>query len=66
MPEPTFFLSNRFPPVSILRPTETEGAAMAALQSFITDGLFKGQPKTFIEMLKDLAHDADEARDQIV
>jgi hypothetical protein len=66
MPEPTFLLSNRFPPVSILRPTETEGAAMAALQSFITDGLFKGQPQTFFEMLKDLARDADEARDQIV
>jgi hypothetical protein len=66
MPEPTFFLSNKFHHVSILRPTETEGAAMAAVESFVTDGLFKGQAPAFMELLKDLAHDADEARDQIV
>src|SRR5579862_6661348 len=66
MPEPTFFLSNKFHHVSILRPTETEGAAKAALDSFVTDGLFKGQPPAFFEMMNDLAHDADEARDQIV
>jgi hypothetical protein len=28
MPEPTIFLSRKFPIVSIVRPTETEGAAM--------------------------------------
>jgi hypothetical protein len=66
MPEPTFFLSNKFHHISVLRPTETEGAAMAAVQSFVTDGLFKGQVPAFTEMLKDLAHDADAARDQIV
>lgn len=66
MPEPTFFLSNKFHHVSILRPTATEGAAMAAVQSFVDDGLFKGQAPAFIELLRDLAHDADEARDQIV
>ena len=27
MPEPTFFLSRKFPPVSIIRPTETVGVA---------------------------------------
>ena len=66
MPEPTVFLSNKLGHVSILRPTETEGAAMATAVSFIADGLFKGQVPAFTEMLKDLAHDADEARDQIV
>src|SRR5581483_4994080 len=68
MPEPTFFLTNKFHHVSILRPTETEGAAMAAVVSFIDDGLFKGQSPTFVELLKDLARDADAARghDQIV
>jgi hypothetical protein len=66
MPEPTFFLSNKFHHISVLRPTETENAAMAALDSFVTDGLFKGQPPVFMEMLKDLARDADAARDQIV
>jgi hypothetical protein len=66
MPEPTFFLSNKLGKVSILRPTATENAAMATTLSFIADGLFKNQPPAFIEMLKDLSRDADEARDQIV
>jgi ferritin-like protein len=66
MPEPTFFLTNRFHHVSILRPTNTQGAAMAATQSFISDGLFIGQPKAFLELIQDLARDADEARDDIV
>src|SRR5450759_1009121 len=30
MPEPTIFLRRTFPVVSIIRPTETKGAAMAA------------------------------------
>ncbi len=30
MPEPTFFLSRKFPPVSIIRPTNTQGADMGA------------------------------------
>jgi hypothetical protein len=29
MPEPTIFLDRKFPRVSIIRPTETDGAAMA-------------------------------------
>ena len=66
MPEPTFFLTNRFHHISVLRPTETEGAAMAAVNSFLTDNLFKGQSATFIQMMKDLAHDADAAHAQIV
>ena len=32
MPEPTVFLSRKFPRCSIIRPTETKGAAMGALQ----------------------------------
>ena len=47
MPEPTFFLSRKVPPVSIIRPTRTEGAAMGALQSLIDDGLFIGQRRPF-------------------
>jgi Ferritin-like domain len=66
MPEPTFFLSNKFHAVSILRPTETKGAATAAANFFINGGMFIGQPKAFFDMLRDLAHDADEARDEIV
>jgi hypothetical protein len=67
MPEATFFLSRKLPTISIIRPTETEGAAMGAVQAFIDDGLFRGhivngKSDGFIELLKDLAEDADEAR----
>jgi hypothetical protein len=61
MPEPTTFLSRQFPPCSIIRPTETRGAAMGALKSLADDGLFIGQSRQFLEMLKDLASDADAA-----
>jgi hypothetical protein len=33
MPEPTAFLSRKFPPVSIIRPTATKGAAMGAVKA---------------------------------
>ena len=62
MPEPTHLLSKNLPIVSIIRPTETRGAAMAALTSFTTDGLFIGQSKEFLEFLQDLASEADAAR----
>src|SRR6266478_6730107 len=62
MPEPTAFLSRQLPPVSIIRPTATQGAAMATLQAFTGDGLFIGQSTQFMQMLQDLAEDADEAQ----
>ncbi|HEX6798685.1 MAG TPA: ferritin-like domain-containing protein [Ktedonobacterales bacterium] len=62
MPEPTFFLSRKFPPVSIIRPTATEGAAMGALKALTDDGLFIGQPPAFFDVLKRLAEAADAAR----
>jgi hypothetical protein len=62
MPEPTAFLSRKFPAVSIVRPTETEGAAMAALKAFTDDGLFIGQSKEFFAVLHQLAEQADAAR----
>jgi hypothetical protein len=63
MPEPTFFLNKRkFPPVSIIRPTETEGAAMGAVKGLTDDGLFIGQVPAFFEVLKELAEAADAAR----
>jgi hypothetical protein len=52
----------------LVRPTETKGAAMAALNSFITDGLFirhtskTGKSDGFVDLLTDLAKDADPAR----
>jgi hypothetical protein len=62
MPEPTFFLSKRFPAVSIIRPTETKGAATSFLNALINDGLFRGQEPAFLAYLRDLAEDADEAQ----
>ena len=61
MPEPTVFLNKIFPAVSIIRPTETNGAAMGALKALTADGLFIGQSKEFFQFLTNLAEDADAA-----
>jgi hypothetical protein len=65
MPEPTIFLSKKFPAVSIIRPTQTKGAAMGAVKGLTADGLFTGQSKEFFQLLTDLAEDADEAKREI-
>jgi hypothetical protein len=62
MPEPTVFLSRKFPVCSVIRPTETKGAAMGAAAALTADGLFIGQSKHFFALLRDLAEDADQAR----
>jgi hypothetical protein len=62
MPEPTTFLDRKFPTVSIIRPTETVGAAMGAVKALTADGLFIGQPPEFFRLLKRLARAADAAR----
>jgi hypothetical protein len=62
MPEPTIFLSRKFPVCSIIRPTETEGAA-TAVAHFLTDmELFRGQPQEFFDVLFGLAAAADRAQ----
>jgi hypothetical protein len=61
MPEPTIFLSRKFPLVSIIRPTETEGAAMGAAHFLTNSGLFRGQSKEFFTVLFQLAQEADAA-----
>ena len=61
MPEPTVFLSRKFPKVSIIRPTETEGAAMGAVQFLTDDGLFRGQSTGFFDFMTELAQQADAA-----
>jgi len=61
MPEPTVFLDRKFPIVSIIRPTETKGAAMAAVKAFTNDGLFIGQSQEFLNTLTKLAKAADAA-----
>jgi Ferritin-like domain len=62
MPEPCPFLSKTLPRCSVIRPTQTKGAASGALK-FLTDmGLFIGQSPAFFAFMQDLAEDADEAR----
>jgi Ferritin-like domain len=62
MPEPTIFLDRKFPIVSIIRPTQTKGAAMATVRALTADGLFIGQSPEFFAVLTELAKAADAAR----
>jgi hypothetical protein len=62
MPEPTIFLDRKFPVCSIVRPTETDGAAMGAAKALTDDGLFIGQSQEFFAALNELARAADAAR----
>ena len=62
MPEPTIFLDRTFPICSIIRPTETDGAAMGTVRAFTADGLFIGQSPDFFDVLNQLAQAADHAR----
>jgi hypothetical protein len=62
MPEPTIFLNKRLPVCSIIRPTETRGAATGALKFLTSSNLFLGQSRAFFAHLTELAEEADEAR----
>jgi hypothetical protein len=62
MPEPTVFLSRKFPVCSVIRPTETQGAAAGAVKALAADGLFRGQSQEFFAVINDLATKADAAR----
>jgi hypothetical protein len=61
MPEPCPFLSRSLPPCSIIRPTETKGAAMGALRFLTAMGLFRGQSQAFFTFMTQLAQAADAA-----
>jgi len=62
MPEPCPFLNPKFPPCSIIRPTNTAGAAMGAVKGLTADGLFIGQSQEFFTALNKLAAAADAAQ----
>jgi Ferritin-like domain len=64
MPEPTVFLDRKFPICSIIRPSQTEGAALGAAGGLIAMGLFKGQSPEFFAAVKALAEAADAAERQ--
>jgi hypothetical protein len=61
MPEPTVFLNRKLPACSIVRPTNTKGAATGALNFLTAMGLFIGQSSSFFSLMRDLAEDADQA-----
>lgn len=66
MPEPCQFISKRFPACAVIRPTGPDQInAQAAIQGFIDDGLFIGQPPEFTNLLLGLAEEADEARREL-
>ena len=62
MPEPCPLLSEDLPVCSIIRPTKIYGPAMGAVKALTAYGLFIGQWSAFLQMLHDLAADADAAR----
>jgi len=63
MPEPCEFISPNLPPCAIIRPTGPgQLDATGAIQSFIDDGLFIGQSPQFLQLIRSLAHEADEAK----
>jgi hypothetical protein len=45
MPESTAFISRALLPCSIIRPSETQGAATGAVRALIADGFFRGQSR---------------------
>jgi hypothetical protein len=60
-PTETTFPRFDLPVSSIIRPTDTKGAAMGAAKLLTAMGLFKGQPPAFFAALKTLARQADAA-----
>ena len=64
MPEPCPFISRSLPNCSVIRPTETNGAATGALNFLTAMGLFRGQSQAFIEFMTELATAADAATRQ--
>ena len=65
MPEPCDFIKG-LPECAIIRPTGPgQIDAVGAINGFIADGLFIGQPNEFLELLLHLAQEADEAKPEL-
>ena len=63
MPEPCEFISPTLPACAIIRPTGPgQLDARGAINSFIEDGLFRGQSETFLNLVNSLARAADAAQ----
>jgi hypothetical protein len=63
MPEPCKFISQNLPACAIIRPTGPgQLDARGAINSFIADGLFRGQSAQFLQLINSLAAAADAAQ----
>jgi Ferritin-like domain len=66
MPEPCEFISPNLPACAIIRPTGPgQLDATGAINSFIEDGLFRGQSEAFLNLVNSLARAADAAQREI-
>jgi hypothetical protein len=65
MPEPCPFISTSLPACSVVRPTNTTGAAVGALKFLTAMGLFIGQSDAFFTFLTNLAVAADAAQREV-
>src|SRR5256885_2173856 len=66
MPEPCEFISPHLPACAIIRPTGPgQLDAKGAINSFIEDGLFRGQSEAFLNLVNSLARAADAAQREI-
>ena len=62
-PVPCEFIHASLPKVAIIRPlTDRFGGAVATIASFTADGLFVGQSKKFLNLLNQMAFEADAAQ----
>ncbi len=63
LPEPTDFISESLPECSVIRPTlDSLAGAVATINAFTADQLFKGQSQEFFDTVMALAHAADNAQ----
>jgi hypothetical protein len=61
-PVPCEFIRKDLPHCAVIRPLDDRfGGAVATVESFIADGLFKGQSKEFLQTFKHMAEEADAA-----
>src|SRR5437588_5388404 len=66
MPEPCEFIRRGLPACSIIRPTGPgQLDATGVINSFIADGLFRGQPPQFLQLITSLAGAADAAEREV-
>jgi Ferritin-like domain len=66
MPEPCEFIRRSLPACSIIRPTGPgQLDATGVINSFIADGLFRGQPPQFLQLITSLASAANAAEREV-